>query len=86
MPDQKLKLYGADWCIKSANLRNYLQSIWVEFEDFNVETDAMAEETVRALYDGTLKFPTVTYGAKFLKNPTIGELKAFLEEHGLLNP
>jgi glutaredoxin len=86
MPNQKLKLYGADWCMKSANLRNYLQSIWVEFEDFNVETDAAAEETVRALYDGVLKFPTVTYGTEFLKNPTTGELKAFLEEHGLLNP
>lgn len=85
MPDQKLKLYGADWCMKSANLRNYLQSIWVEFEDFNVETNTEAEETVRALYDGALKFPTVTYGAEFLKNPTTGELKTFLEEHGLLD-
>ncbi len=84
MPD--LKLYGADWCMKSANLRNYLQSIWVEFDDFNVETDAEAEEAVRALYNGALKFPTVTYGGEFLKNPTTGELKEFLKEHGLLNP
>ncbi|RKN83306.1 glutaredoxin family protein [Ulvibacterium marinum] len=85
MSDLKLKLYGADWCMKSANLRNYLQSIWVEFEDFNVETNAEAEDTVRALYDGALKFPTVTYGAKFLKNPTTSELKTFLETHGLLD-
>lgn len=85
MSDLKLKLYGADWCMKSANLRNYLQSIWVEFEDFNVETNAEAEDTVRALYDGALKFPTVTYGTEFLKNPTTSQLKMFLETHGLLD-
>ncbi|WP_282162388.1 glutaredoxin family protein [Ulvibacterium marinum] len=85
MSDLKLKLYGADWCMKSTNLRNYLQSIWVEFEDFNVETNAEAEDTVRALYDGALKFPTVTYGTEFLKNPTTSQLKMFLETHGLLD-
>lgn len=83
MDEKKLKLYGTNWCTKSANLRNYLQSIWVEFEDYNVETQPEADETVRALYDGQLKFPTVTYGEDFLKNPTISEMDAFLEKHGL---
>ena len=83
MSDQKLKLYGADWCPKSANLRNYLQSIWIEFDDFNVETDQEAEKAVRALYNGELKFPTLVYGADFLKNPTIAVLDRFLETHGL---
>ena len=81
MSDKKLKLYGADWCPKSANLRNYLQSIWVEFDDHNVETDPDAEATVRALYDGKLKFPTITYGDKHLKNPTTRELDFFLKEN-----
>jgi thioredoxin reductase (NADPH) len=83
MDDTQLKLYGADWCPKSANLRNYLQSIWVEFEDFNVETDREAENTVRKLYNGDLKFPTVTYGSKFVKNPSIKALDLFLKENGL---
>ncbi|MGB5820188.1 MAG: glutaredoxin domain-containing protein [Saonia sp.] len=83
MSEKKLKLYGADWCLKSANLRNYLQSIWVEFEDYNVETDKEAEERVRALYDGQLKFPTITYGSDFLKNPGIKELDGFLEKNGI---
>ena len=76
-------MYGTDWCPKSANLRNYLQSIWVDFEDYNVETRPEAEQAVRALYDGALKFPTITYGDAFLKNPGISQLDAFLEEHGL---
>lgn len=83
MDDKKLKLYGTDWCPKSAILRNYLQSIWVGFEDFNVETDSESESTVRALYNGELKFPTVTYGDAFLKNPTTKELNAFLKEHDI---
>ncbi len=83
MDEKKLKLYGADWCTKSSNIRNYLQSIWVEFEDYNVETDQEAEKYVRSLYDGKLKFPTITFGDRFLKNPTIKELDQFLEEVGI---
>lgn len=83
MAEKKLKLYGTNWCPKSANLRNYLQSIWAEFEDFNVETQPEADKAVRALYGGKLKFPTVTFGEDFLKNPSIKELDVFLEKHSL---
>lgn len=83
MSDKKLRLYGADWCPKSANLRNYLQSIWINFDDHNVETDSEAEATVRKLYDGKLKFPTITYGDQHLKNPSTKELETFLKENGI---
>jgi len=83
MEDKKLKLYGADWCPKSANLRNYLQSIWINFDDHNVETEPEAAEVVKALYDGKLKFPTVTYGDKHLKNPSIKDLDVFLKDNGI---
>ena len=83
MDEKKLKLYGTNWCTKSANLRNYLQSIWVEFEDFNVETQPEAEKTVRDLYDGKLKFPTVTFRDKHLKNPSTKELDEFLKENDI---
>lgn len=83
MSEKKLKLYGTDWCMKSANLRNYLQSIWVEFEDFNVEENAEAESEVRNIYNGELKFPTVTYGDEFLKNPDIKTLNEFLKKNNL---
>lgn len=79
--EKKLELYGTHWCMKSAKLRNYLQSKWIEFEDFNVEEDLNAEQRVRDLYDGKLKFPTVKYGEDFLKNPDLKELDAFLDSH-----
>lgn len=79
--EEKLKLYGTGWCTKSAVLRNYLQSKWIEFEDLNVETNSDADSEVRALYNGVLKFPTVKYGDDFLKNPTIAVLNDFLKKH-----
>ncbi|MEM7109558.1 MAG: glutaredoxin family protein [Bacteroidota bacterium] len=85
MSNDRLRLYGADWCPKSANLRNYLQSIWVEFDDFNVENDPEAAERVKKLYDGVLKFPTLTYADEHLKNPKIAELDVFLKKHNLLD-
>ncbi len=85
MADQTLQLYGTDWCTKSSALRNYMQSRWIEFEDFNVETDPTAESKIRALYGGALKFPTVVYGDDFLKNPSIRELNAFLKKYDLMD-
>ncbi|MEM1001027.1 MAG: glutaredoxin domain-containing protein [Bacteroidota bacterium] len=81
--EAKLELYGTNWCMKSANLRNYMQSKWIGFDDYNVEEDQDAEQRVRALYDGKLKFPTLKYGEDFLKNPSISELNTFLESKGL---
>lgn len=79
MAEPKLELYGTGWCLKSTALRNYLQSKWIEFDDFNVESDQEAEARVRELYNGELKFPTVVKGEKYLKNPTIAELNAFIK-------
>ena len=81
MARPKLQLYGTDWCPKSSALRNYMQSKWIEFEDFNVETNTEAEAKVRLLYNGELKFPTVKLGNDFIKNPTIPQLNEFLKEH-----
>ncbi|WP_299366158.1 glutaredoxin family protein [Winogradskyella sp.] len=81
--EKKIELYGTGWCTKSAVIRNFLQSEWIEFDDFNVEEDSDAEEKVRNLYDGKLKFPTLIYGDQHLKNPTIAELKAFLKSNNI---
>lgn len=81
MDKPTLEVYGTDWCPKSAAIRNYLQSQWITFEDFNVETDTAAALRVRALYNGALKFPTVIAGSDFIKNPSVPELNAFLKKH-----
>lgn len=83
MDRPKLQLYGTDWCTKSSALRNYLQSKWIEFDDFNVETNIEAEATVRGLYEGKLKFPTIVVGNDYIKNPTISQLEEFLRMHNI---
>lgn len=83
MDKHKLQLYGTDWCPKSSALRNYLQSKWIEFDDFNVETDPEADARVRDLYEGKLKFPTIMAGDDFIKNPTIVQLNEFLKKHNI---
>ncbi len=83
MDRPKLQLYGTHWCPKSAALRNYLQSKWIEFDDFNVETSTQAEAKVRTLYDGKLKFPTIMVGNDFIKNPSISQLNEFLRKHNI---
>jgi len=85
MDKQRLQLYGTDWCPKSAALRNYLQSKWIEFDDFNVETNSEADVKIRALYDGNLKFPTLMVGQNFIKNPSIPQLNEFLRKHNIDN-
>jgi len=83
MAQNRLTLYGADWCTKTSFLKNYLQSEWIDFEYFNVDTDKDAAERVRKMYDGHLKFPTVEANGLHLKNPKIPELKQFIQEQNL---
>ena len=83
MAKAKLQLYGTAWCTKSSALRNYMQSKWIEFDDFNVETNYEANLRVRSLYDGELKFPTVMVGNDFIKNPTVPQLIEFLKKHNI---
>lgn len=81
MKKNKLILYGTGWCPKTAFLSNYLQSVEVEFELKNVETDVSAENKVRALYGGKLKFPTISKGKEHIKNPNLQELQQFLKSN-----
>jgi len=39
----------------------------MEFDDFNVETKIEAEAKVRGLYEGKLKFPTISQLEEFLE-------------------
>jgi hypothetical protein len=60
-----------------------MQNKWIEFDDFNVETDTEANARVRALYEGKLKFPTIMVGKDFIKNPTIPQLSEFFKKHNI---
>ena len=80
MEKTKPRLYGTQWCTKSSGIRNYLQSRWIDFDFFDVEKDESAAAEVRAMYDGKLKFPTLVIGEKRFKNPSIADIKPFVDE------
>lgn len=79
----ELKVYGADWCPKTAVLKNYLQSEWIDFEYLNAETDESAKQDLMDIYDGKVKFPTVTVKGNHIKNPSVGDLRKFLADNDI---
>lgn len=78
------KLYGTSWCWLTNGFDNYLRTIAIKFERFDVEQDPGAEQTIRDLFEGELKFPVLLIYDTVLKNPTIQELNRTLHEAELL--
>ena len=78
------KLYGTSWCWLTNGFDNYLRTMDISFERFDVEQDPDAEQTIRDLFDGELKFPVLVICENVLKNPTIQELNRTLHDAELL--
>ena len=79
MTKKKVEVYGTGWCTKTANISNFLQSEWVDFEYFNVDLDEEAANRIREIYDGQLKFPIVIVDGKPHKNPDVKALRELLK-------
>ncbi len=75
-----IDVFGAEWCTKTSGIRNYLQSQWLDFNYYDVETDKKAADRVRSFYNGKLKFPTVKINDTILKNPSIAELRMAIKD------
>lgn len=78
------KLYGAHWCWLTNGFDNYFRTLGIKFERFDVERNPEAEQTVRDMNGGELKFPMIVIGDVNLKNPTIQELNKTLNTFDLL--
>lgn len=80
MGKDDIKLYGTDWCPKTALLKNFFQAEWIDFEYYNVDEDEDAKQELMDIYDGKVKFPTITKGGEHVKNPSVGDVRKFLKE------
>ncbi|PZA07582.1 MULTISPECIES: glutaredoxin domain-containing protein [unclassified Meiothermus] len=89
----RVQIYGTGWCSFSRGFQNYLRSLHIPFEFFDVEKDPAAEEAARLMNGGALKFPMVVVGeleghwkpgddARTLKNPRLAELQEALRRYG----
>ncbi|MDO1446800.1 glutaredoxin family protein [Rhodocytophaga aerolata] len=85
MDSIKPTLYGTDWCPKTTGFKNYFQLIGIRYDYYNVEKDPEAEQAVKDMNGGKIKFPMVVVGEKKLKNPSIQDLNIALNSYGLLS-
>ena len=80
---RQVHLYGTDWCPLTGGFRAYLRRHDIPFDYHNIEQDAQAEEAVKAMNGGKIKFPMVVVGDQTMKNPPIDELESALRAAGL---
>ena len=80
---RQVHLYGTDWCPLTGGFRAYLKRNDIPFDYHNIEQDAEAEEAVKAMNGGKIKFPMVVVGDQTMKNPPIDELESALRAVGL---
>jgi mycoredoxin len=85
MNSLKPTLYGTDWCPKTTGFKNYFQLMGIRYDYYNVEKDPQAEQAVKDMNGGKIKFPMVVVGEKKLKNPFIQDLNIALNSYGLLS-
>ena len=79
----QVHLYGTDWCPLTGGFRGYLNRHSIPYDYHNIEQDPQAEEAVKAMNGGKIKFPMVVVGDQALKNPPIDELEKALHEAGV---
>ncbi len=85
MPTIKPVLYGTDWCPKTTGFKNYFQLMGIHYDYYNVEKDPEAEQAVKDMNGGKIKFPMILIGEIKLKNPSIQDLNIALNKYGLLS-
>jgi len=74
-----LTVYGASWCPDVKRSRALLDSLKVDYDYFDVEEDATAEQRVRDLQDGERRIPTLVWAdGTHLVEPSDDELAAHL--------
>ena len=84
MPEQKVKVYGADWCSMTTKTLAHLEKVGVPFEYIDVEADDAASQWVKDQSGGKEKKPTLDLGGRILVEPTNSQLDTALREAGLL--
>ncbi len=77
----KVKLYGATRCHKTSYYKGLLDEMGQSFQFLDVEENEDFAEELKSLYEnGKLNFPTITIGAKKLRNPYKEELLKWLNK------
>ena len=79
-----VKVYGTDWCEDTAATCNNLDSLGVQYEYVDVETDAKAQAWIKEQNGGKQQTPTVDINGQILIEPDERELEEALRGTGLM--
>jgi mycoredoxin len=79
-----VKVYGADWCGDTRNTRNHLDSLGVQYQYLDVDSDPAAKEWMLEQNGGKQKLPTVAINGEVLAIPDEIDLEAALRNNGLM--
>ena len=72
-------VYGTKSCPLTRGIREWLGEHDIPYDFYDIESDEGAEERVRRMNGGKLKYPMVTVGDRVMKNPSDDELREALE-------
>lgn len=84
MKNDKVKVYGAEWCSMTTHARKYLDNLGVAYDYVDVEEDTKASDWVKSVNGGKEKKPTIDICGQILSEPKDQELQAALKSCGLL--
>ena len=75
MPDDKIVVYGADWCGDCRRARKFLTNHDVPFDWINVDKNKEAEQFVKKVNKGMRSIPTIVFpDGSILVEPSNSEL------------
>jgi mycoredoxin len=83
--EEKIKMYGADWCGDCRRSKRFLDENQVSYEYVDVEADASAAEKVIEINGGMRSIPVILFpDGTHLTEPSDIALKEKLESLSLL--
>tara|TARA_B100000902_G_scaffold365033_1_gene385624 strand:- start:90878 stop:91135 length:258 start_codon:yes stop_codon:yes gene_type:complete len=74
-----IKIYGADWCSDCINIKNYLDSIEIEYEYILINSDEKYTKLVMKVNNGKKIIPTIEINGEFFSNPNLLQLSQILK-------
>ena len=77
--DQKVIVYGAEWCADCHRSKRLLDDHKITYDYFDIDEDADKKAEMLALTDGKNVIPTIKIGDKILQEPTNDELLTVLD-------
>ena len=72
---QKIKLYGTNWCYDSRRARQTMEQNNIAFEYFDIDVDMDARKYVESVNRGFRSVPTIVFpDGSILTEPSMSEL------------